>query len=65
VHGSGLEIVERTVRANEIGAPPAALSDQIIAVVRAGAVLPFDTNQPLASSDTVIVVRSQPSAPPG
>jgi voltage-gated potassium channel len=58
VHGSGLEIIERTVRADEIGGPAVTAEDQIIAVVRAGAVLPFDTTLPLSAADRVIVVRS-------
>jgi voltage-gated potassium channel len=62
VHGSGLEIVERAVRGQEIGAPPVDGDDQIIAIVRAGAVLPFDADITLSPSDRVVVVRSQPNA---
>ncbi len=61
VHGSGLEIIERTVRADEIGAPAVTTRDQIIAVVRAGAVLPFDARLDLTQADRVIVVRSPAS----
>jgi len=61
VHGSGLEIIERGVRTDEAGAAPAVGTDQIIAVVRKGAVLPFDATLTLTPADKVIVVRSQPA----
>jgi voltage-gated potassium channel len=60
VHGSGLEIVERAVAMDEVGAPAVASPDQIIAVVRAGEVLPFDAALTLTTSDQLVVVRSRP-----
>jgi voltage-gated potassium channel len=63
VHGSGLEIVERLVRADEVGSAPVAGADQIIAIVRSGAVLPFNAALTLTSNDHVVVVRSQPQTP--
>jgi voltage-gated potassium channel len=59
VHGTGLEVVERDVRADEVGRPPAAGADQIIAVVRGGLPLPFDSSTALVGSDRVVVVRSR------
>ena len=59
VHGSGLEIVERAVRGDEVGDAPSARTDQILAVVRGDATLPFDADIALAASDRVVVVRAR------
>jgi voltage-gated potassium channel len=64
VHGSGLEIVERSVREQEVGNAPASSPDQVIAVVRAGTIIPFDAATSLTADDRLIVVRSQPTASP-
>ncbi len=61
VHGSGLEIVERTVRADEIGAPPVTgpRSDHRRGTRRSGPSVRRPTD--LTQADRVIVVRSPAS----
>jgi voltage-gated potassium channel len=64
VHGKGLEIVQRQVRPDEVGEAPADTSDQIIAVVRDGKPVPFDSGVALSPGDLVVVVRSRPDEMP-
>ncbi|MFI0349874.1 potassium channel family protein [Actinomadura sp. 9N407] len=60
VQGSGLDLVERDVRPEEVGGPASAVGEPAIAVVRDGRTLPYDDAAcaRLEPGDRLIVARS-------
>ncbi|MBV1851611.1 potassium channel family protein [Catellatospora tritici] len=60
VHGDGLELTERPVRAEEIGKPPRDCPEPVVAVLRDGKALPYPQVSALAEGDRVVVVGSRP-----
>ncbi len=64
-YGEGLEVAERDLLVNEVGQPPQALPDQVIAVVRDGTVHRyFDPAVTLlARGDRLVVVRPAKELP--
>lgn len=60
--GSGLDLVEREVRPDEVGGPLTAVREPALAVVRGDRTLPFDHPDctTLAAGDRLIVARSSP-----
>ncbi|TDE30233.1 potassium channel family protein [Actinomadura sp. 6K520] len=62
--GSGLDLAERDVLADEIGGPVGAVREPVLAVVRDGRLLPFDhpVCGSLAAGDRLIIVRSKRQA---
>lgn len=57
-HGQGLDLVERPVRADEVGRSPRLSPDLVLAVVRDGRRLRFDAVEELRSGDHVVAVPS-------
>lgn len=57
-HGQGLDLVERPVRADEVGRSPRQSPDLVLAVVRNGRRLRFDAVEELRSGDRVVAVPS-------
>lgn len=57
-HGQGLDLVERPVRADEVGRSPRQSPDLVLAVVRDGRRLRFDAVDELRSGDRVVAVPS-------
>ena len=66
VQGSGLDLVEREVRPEEVGGPLSALPEPALALVRDGHTLPYDHNAcaHLEPGDRVIVAVSIRGATP-
>lgn len=64
--GAGLEIATRPVRPDEVGQACRGLADSVLAVVRAGEVLPYTAPEAatLRAGDHVVVVQSAPEAAP-
>ena len=60
VPGQGLELAERDVLREEVGLPPRACSDLVVAVIRDGQTQMFNAEQnlKLRRSDRVVVVRA-------
>ncbi|MEV4257474.1 NAD-binding protein, partial [Spirillospora sp. NPDC049652] len=58
--GSGLDLVEREVRPEEVGGPTGAVGQPVVAVVRDGRTLPYDAPgcHALRAGDRLIVARS-------
>lgn len=59
VPGQGLELIERGVTAEEVGLPPRACSDLVVAIIRDGQTQLFSADREirLRKSDQVVVVR--------
>lgn len=58
VPGTGLDLIERDVRPEEVGGTLRASTDQVLAVVRGGTVVPYyeDGVDPLLATDRLLVV---------
>ena len=63
VPGQGLELTERDVLREEVGLPPRACRDLVVAVIRDGETRLFtaDSDTKLRRTDRVVVVRGAPS----
>jgi voltage-gated potassium channel len=64
-YGEGLEVAERPVLGREVGKPPAAVPDRVVAVVRDGKVHRYydSSVSVLAAGDRLIVVRPAKETP--
>ena len=64
--GTGLEIATREVRPEEVGQACRRLAESVLAVVRAGRVLPYTSPEAetLQAGDQVVVVQSAPEPAP-
>jgi voltage-gated potassium channel len=63
VHGDGLELAERAVRAAEVGRAPAQLADPVIAVLRDGNALTYREVTTLEATDRLVIVGCKPRSP--
>ena len=57
--GQGLELIERGVTSEEVGLPPRACNDLVVAIIRDGQTQLFSTDREirLRKSDRIVVVR--------
>lgn len=65
VPGAGLELTERDVLREEVGLPPRATRDLVVAIIREGQTQMFNTHQDmkLRKTDRVVVVRGAAAVP--
>ncbi|GAA4094949.1 potassium channel family protein [Nonomuraea soli] len=64
VYGKGLDLYERPVHPDEVGKPPSACEEIVVAVVRGGQVHPYAEISRLEASDRLVVIHvPQPVEP--